>query len=281
MPQSQTDEQSLAPQPPEEATGHPEPWSTWWGNHLAETRWQAEFARLLADPIWRGRGVEHGEGMAVMTIPGFLAGQSSLAPMRRWLGRIGYSPYPSKISFNVDCSDLATNRLSIRLQHLAEQNGPVALIGHSRGGHFAKALAVRHPDLVSCVISAGAGLDTPFAISRPTQAAVRVVRQFHSRSEHKGKQGCMTETCTCQFAQDYASEFPDSVPLTSIYSQGDGVVWWEACKVDYADCVEVTGSHVGLAFNRKVYSVIAKKLAAAQSTQAGKSRCARSVSPSR
>ena len=40
------------------------------------------------------------------------------------------------------------------------------------------------------------------------------------------------------------------------------MVWWEACVVPYARNVEVTGSHVGLAFNRKVYRVIADVLAA-------------------
>ena len=48
----------------------------------------------------------------------------------------------------------------------------------------------------------------------------------------------------------------------SIYSRGDGVVWWEACVVPYARNVEVTGSHVGLAFNRKAYRAVAEALAA-------------------
>jgi hypothetical protein len=47
------------------------------------------------------------------------------------------------------------------------------------------------------------------------------------------------------------------VPLTSIYSKGDGVVRWRACVVPYARCVEVTGSHIGLAFNRHAYREIA------------------------
>jgi hypothetical protein len=38
-------------------------------------------------------------------------------------------------------------------------------------------------------------------------------------------------------------------------------VWWEACRVPYARNIEVTGSHVGLAFNRKVYRAIAEALA--------------------
>jgi len=57
-------------------------------------------------------------------------------------------------------------------------------------------------------------------------------------------------------------DFPEDVPLTSIYSRGDGVVWWEACTVPYARNVEVTGSHVGLAFNRKAYRAVAEALSA-------------------
>jgi len=37
-------------------------------------------------------------------------------------------------------------------------------------------------------------------------------------------------------------------------------VWWEACVVPYARNVEVTGSHVGMAFNRKAYVEIAQTL---------------------
>ena len=43
-------------------------------------------------------------------------------------------------------------------------------------------------------------------------------------------------------------------------SRGDGVVWWEACTVPYARNVEVTGSHIGLACNRKAYRVIGDAL---------------------
>ena len=49
--------------------------------------------------------------------------------------------------------------------------------------------------------------------------------------------------------------------LTSIYSKSDGVVRWQGAVVPEADCVEVTGSHVGLVFNRKVYRAIAEALA--------------------
>jgi pimeloyl-ACP methyl ester carboxylesterase len=135
-------------------------------------------------------------------------------------------------------------------------------VGHSRGGHFAKALARRRPDAVSCVVSLGAGLDTPFDISVPTKAAVAAFRTLYARtSDRVARNGCFTDCCRCRFGADYGAEFPAGVPLTSIYSRGDGVVRWESCVVPYARCVEVSGSHVGLAFNRRVYAEVARTLA--------------------
>jgi pimeloyl-ACP methyl ester carboxylesterase len=240
----------------------------WWGDHLKEMRWQAELARLLVDPVYRGVGVPRGDGTPVIAIPGFLAGDSSLSVLRGWLDRIGYDAHASGIQFNVDCSDRALDRLDALVQSIHARSGPVALIGHSRGGHFAKALARRRPEQVSAVISMGAGLDTPFDVSLPTKAGIAAFRTLHARtSDRIAKRGCFTDTCTCDFARDYAAEFPDSVPLTSLYSRGDGVVWWEACVVPYARNVEVTGSHVGLAFNRKAYRQIGRALADRRSTR--------------
>lgn len=242
----------------------PEP-RRWWGRPLAEVRWQAELARLLVDPIYRGEGVPRGHGEPVLLMPGFLAGDESLRVLRGWLRRIGYDPRPSGIVSNVDCSDRAVDRLDARLQDIHRQTGRrVALLGHSRGGHFAKALAHRRPERVSAVISMGGGLDTPFDISIPTKTAVAAFRELYARtSDRVARNGCFTDTCRCAYARDYVAPFPESIPLTSIFSKEDGVVWWEACVVPYARCVEVTGSHIGLACNRKAYREVALALAAA------------------
>lgn len=241
----------------------PPPERRWWGRHLHELRWQAELARLLVDPVYRGVGIPRGDGSPVLLVPGFLAGDESLRVLAGWLERIGYDARRSGIQFNVGCSDRALDRLEGRLERIAAETGrEAALIGHSRGAHFVKALAHRRPELVSQAISLGAGLDTPFDISVPTKAAVAAVRAVHSRTTDRvARNGCLTDTCGCRYTRDYAAPFPESVPLTSIYSRGDGVVWWEACLVPYARCVEVEGSHVGLACNRKAYREIAQALA--------------------
>jgi pimeloyl-ACP methyl ester carboxylesterase len=165
---------------------------------------------------------------------------------------------------NVDCSDRALKRLEARVERCAERaEAKVALIGHSRGGHFAKALAHRRPDLVCSVVSMGAGLDNPFDISRPTHGALALVRAVHARTtDRRARHGCLTAACACDFRTHYEAPFPAEIPLTSIYSRGDGVVRWQACTVPYAHNVEVTGSHVGLAFNRKAYRAVAEALAA-------------------
>ena len=234
----------------------------WWGAHLREVRWQAELARLLADPVWRGVGLPRGDGSPVLLIPGFLAGDQSLAVMASWLRRLGYAPRRAGMTFNVRCSDNAIDRLEQVLHHAHLGTGrQVAIVGHSRGGHFAKALASRRPELVSQVVSLGAGLDDPFDISQPTRLAVEGVRRVVQRDPVKAAQGCFTHACLCRYSEDYRATFPASVPLTSMFSKGDGVVRWRACIVPYARCVEVTGSHVGLAFNRHVYRELAHTLA--------------------
>ncbi|MEP6955155.1 MAG: alpha/beta fold hydrolase [Solirubrobacteraceae bacterium] len=238
----------------------------WWGRPVAEFRWQAELARLLVDPVYRGAGITRGRGEPVVLIPGFLAGDGSLRVMRGWLDRMGYDAHAAGILANVDCSDRALNRLDELVERIHRRTGrDVALIGHSRGGHFAKALAHRRPERVSCAISLGAGLDTPFDISVPTRMAIAAFRELHAvTSDRIARNGCFTDTCRCAFARDYAGAFPESIELTSIYSKGDGVVRWRACVVPYARNVEVTGSHVGLAFNRKAYREVARALVRAR-----------------
>lgn len=240
------------------------PVERWWGNHLAEIRWQAEAARLIADPVFWGRGVPRGDGRPVVLLPGFLAGDYTLSLMRSWLGRLGYRPATCGFRLNVDCSERALERVERSVDALYERYGRrVAVIGQSRGGHFARAAAVRSPERISHAISLGGGLNRQQDISVPIATAVAFVRAVHRRTTDRvRRRGCLSERCDCSFARAYVAPFPDAVRLTSIYSKGDGVVRWRSCIVPYADSVEVTGSHVGLAANRKSYRAIASALAA-------------------
>lgn len=242
------------------------PVERWWGHHLRETRWQLELYRLLVDPVFRGRGVPRGDGRPVVLLPGFGGGDQTLLVLAAWLARIGYRPHLCGFVANLGCSDRALDRVERRLHRLHEEHGRrVALIGHSRGGHYARAAAHRRPELVSHAISVGAGLRRMLATSYPTQLAAGAARRVALRAGRARSPHCLTEGCDCAFAADFLAPFPaNRVRLTSIYSREDGVVRWQAALVPYADCVEVTGSHVGLIFNRKTYWAIAIALAAAE-----------------
>ena len=247
------------------------PGERWWGDHLRETRWQLELYRLLIDPVLRGSGVPRGDGRPVVLLPGFGGGDQTLLVLAAWLARIGYRPSLCGFVANTGCSDRALDRVDGRLQGLHDAHGRrVALIGHSRGGHYVRAVASRRPQLVSHAISIGAGLRRMLATSYPTQLAAGAARRATLRSGRARSPHCLSEACDCAFAADFVAPFPvDRVRMTSIYSRGDGVVRWQAALVPYADCVEVTGSHVGLIFNRKTYRAIATALAAPELPSGG------------
>jgi pimeloyl-ACP methyl ester carboxylesterase len=239
------------------------PQARWWGSPLAETRACLEAARLFVDPVLAGYRVPRGDGRPVVLAPGFGAGDSTLVVLAAWLRRIGYRPYRCGFVTNTDCSDRALDRVDAVVARAWQRHGRrVAVVGHSRGGHYARAIAARRPERVSHAISMGADLDALLGASQPILYAVGAARQAARVSGRARRDQCLTLHCGCDFSRDYGRPFPtDSVRLTSIYSKGDGVVRWQASRVPEADCVEVTGSHVGLIFNRKAYRAIAGALA--------------------
>lgn len=235
----------------------------WWGNHFGELRWQLDAARLLASDVLRGHGIPHGDGRPVLLLPGFLAGDYTLATMAFWLRRIGFRPAGASFVANASCSDKALRQVERRAESMvAEHERRIAVVGHSRGAHLGKALATLRPELTSHVIGLGGGLSTQLAISAPTRAAVALVRGWHRGRDTGGaRPECLTEACPCDFGRAYSARFPESVRLTSVYSEEDGVVRWQSCVVPYAENVCVRGTHTGLAFNSEAYRAIAEALA--------------------
>ncbi|MDL5158854.1 esterase/lipase family protein [Actinomycetospora termitidis] len=228
------------------------------GNLLGEARWQLELAGLLLSGIHRGEGVRPGDGDPVLAVPGFLAGDTSLAVLRAWLRRCGYRAYRSGIAWNVDCSEAAVRRLDRRLADVAARAGrPVTVIGHSRGGLLAHAVAVRRPNRVRRVITLGSPLSSPFDASVLTLAAVGGARLGQNLLRPARPQ-CLTVGCPCAFGADLRA--PNPVPVTSIRTVEDGIVRPESCVVDGAENVAVRGSHVGLCVNSDVYREIARLL---------------------
>ena len=230
-----------------------------------ETRVGLEWAALQRSAVLRGAGVPAGDGRGVLLVPGFLAGDGSLATMTGWLRGAGWRTKRAGIRVNVSCSEIACTRLEQRLETLAATTGKrVVIIGQSRGGVFAKALAARRPDLVSGVVGLGAPVRSQLAVHPLVLAQVGVVAALGTASAPGFfSVRCLRGECCSPFREALAGPFPDEVGYVSLYSRSDGIVDWRSCLDRDADeCVEVRASHCGMSVNAETYRAIAASLRA-------------------
>jgi triacylglycerol lipase len=239
----------------------------WWGRHFAEFRWQAELARLLVDPVYRGEGVERGDGMPVLLIPGFMAGDDSLALMTRWLRRTGHHTSRAGMRLNVGCSGNGVERLERRLEELVKRQGrPAAIIGQSRGGSFAKVLAARRPDLVAGIVTLGSPTCGPLNVNPFTRAGVTLVGALGTLGvPGLFSRSCLVGDCCEDFWALHEAPLPKGVGFVSVYSRSDGIVDWRACLDPSAKHMEIRSSHIGMAVHPDGYRAIAAALEAFRS----------------
>jgi len=228
-----------------------------------ESRLGLEWAALRRSDVLRGAGVPAGDGRGVLLIPGFLAGDGSLGTMAQWLRAAGWRTKRAGIRANISCSEVACTRLTARVEALAEQTGDrVMLIGQSRGGVFAKALAARRPDLVAGVVTLGSPVRAQLAVHPVVLAQVGMVAMLGSG----GRGGllswrCLRGDCCAEFRAALAGPLPAGVGYVSIYSRSDGIVDWRSCLDPAADeCVEVHTSHCGMSVAPEVYHAIGRAL---------------------
>jgi triacylglycerol lipase len=221
-----------------------------------------EAATLLRSAVFRGGGVPAGDGRPVLLIPGFLAGDGSLGTMTQWLRANGYRTSRAGIRANLDCSEAACARLEARLESLAEATEQrVAIIGQSRGGVFARALAVRRPDIVSGIVTLGSPTVSQLRVHPVVLANVLFVGALGTgRIPGMFTWRCLRGRCCADFRTDIAGGFPPEVGYTALYSKTDGVVDWRACLDPAAELVEVRATHVGMGMNPQVYAEIGHAL---------------------
>jgi len=196
----------------------------------------------------------------VMLIPGFMAGDVTLAPLANFCRWLGHRAVYAGILSNSECPRETMRKLNARLALAHEKFGqPIVVIGQSLGGVYAREMAREQPETVERVITLGSPLRQPrHAANLAVEAVARSVAALRGKAE-----GCLTESCKCGLL--LSDESPAHVPTTHVYSRTDGVVHWESC-VDLSGAttvenVEVMGSHVGMGLNADVYRIIADRLA--------------------
>jgi len=228
---------------------------------LGELRYGMELARLLTDGDFRRPGRRDNQP-AVMLIPGFMAGDSSLRVLERWLRRRGSLTSGSGILLNSDCAERTLEGVESRLRKLAARaGGRVVLVGQSRGGQLARAAAVRNPDLVSAVVMLGSPVLAPLDVGPMVLGVVRYVATLGDMGvPGMLSRSCGQGECCAAFRDDVIAPLPEGVRAVSVYSRSDGIVSWKACLDPQAEHVEVRSSHGGMSVHRDVYRVLSAVL---------------------
>ena len=192
-----------------------------------------------------------GDGHPVLVLPGFLASDTSTAPLRRLLADLGYEVEGwGELGRNVRLTNARVQGMVECLERLHHRTGrKVSLIGWSLGGLLARELAKLRPEIVRQVISLGSPLSDDPGISK-----VRVLFEALNGKQPEVRRAGRFD----------AIETPPPVPSTSVYTRADGVVAWTgSLQVEgpERENVEVHASHIGLGVNPTVMWVIADRLA--------------------
>jgi pimeloyl-ACP methyl ester carboxylesterase len=206
-----------------------------------------QFGRLaLGTP--RLARAPRGDGGPVVDIPGWRAPESSMAPLRTYLRRLGHDARTWGFGTNQGDPQRDTERMSRSVAELAAETGrPVGLVGWSLGGVIAREVAREVPEHVACVITYG----TPI-IGGPmhTIAASGYEPGFGDHVD--------------RIIDELNASRPIRVPILSIFSRRDGIVAWQAC-IDRASPrvrhVEVGSTHLGLGIDPDVWLLVARELA--------------------
>lgn len=194
-----------------------------------------------------------GDGHPVLVLPGFVTSDVSTRILRRYLERLGYTPFAWELGRNLGPKAIGREgeKLVARLEAIfAETGRKVSLVGWSLGGVMARQVARRRPDMVRQIITLG----SPFT---GDPRASTVWKAYEALTDHR-----LNDPDTQAQLRESADVPP--VPSTAIFTKADGIVSWHNCRESEAaatDNIEVHGSHCGLGVNASVLYAIADRLA--------------------
>lgn len=202
--------------------------------------------------LWRGgRRIEAVEPalhpQPVMLLPGFGAHPKRMRPMAETLAAAGHEVHEWGLGFNFGPNQYNFNFLMRRVGALArEHRRPIALVGWSLGGLFAREIARRQPDSVAKVITMG----TPFSGDPRANNAWRAYQLITGHSVDAPPIEC-----------DFAAKPP--VPTIALWSPRDGVIDPRSAKGwprERDRAVAIRCTHLGFASDPRVTAEVLRQL---------------------
>ncbi len=202
------------------------------------------------------------EGLPVLLVGGMASTPATLLPLHDWLLRHGARPQISPIRFGIDCGERTAGRVARALARLVDTTGrPAAVVAHSRGGHFARAVAVRRPDLVAGLVTLGSPVNRMLGIHPVLKVEAAVLGLFGSLGvPGLMRVACLYGECCRSLRADLFAPFPPEVPFLSIYSRADRLVDWRSCVTPEARHREVRTTHAGLVSARGALAAVGEEL---------------------
>jgi pimeloyl-ACP methyl ester carboxylesterase len=217
---------------------------------LAEVRVLRDWTRARVRPTVLSRP-ELGGHAPVMTLPGFCAGDLSMAQMRHNLRAAGFRARGWQMGPNTGAKPDTLERIHTRVSDIAQREGrAVHLVGWSLGGVMAREYAKQHPGQVASVVTMG----SPFSGSRRANHAWRLYRIIAGHS---------VDNPPISF-----SDAPKPlVPTYALWSARDGVVA-PACAHgqphESDQAVELRCGHMGFAYAQESIDAVIDCLLAAE-----------------
>src|SRR4051794_22089593 len=235
-------------------------------------RRSAHDRRHRRDTPYALRADDHGD--PVVLVPGFMAGDGTLALMARHLRGLGYRTYRSTMHANLGCAQETSRALERRIESIARKRGrKVSIVGHSLGGLMARGLASRRPDLVEGIVTLGSPILAPGATHPILLFDLKVL----TRLQRVGLGKVMGEDCTsgeCARLSWEQSQMPlaRGVAFTSVYSRRDGIVDWRSFLDPRARAGEGPTSHPRMALDPPVLHPVRRTLAENRGRHQGPAR---------
>ena len=228
---------------------------------LLEARIFMEMALLPASlPLLMA--APQGDGHPVILVPGFMAGESTLAALKLFLQNKGYDVHNWGLGRNVGFRGKHANALPQKIRYLHHTTGrKVSLVGWSLGGVFSFYGAETTQDCVRSIITLG----SPVSVDMMGNQSPPALKALYRLVSHRLGASAHLMQPRAKAMREHR-RLP--IPTSCLYSLSDGVVPPQEATIDgdpaLHENIQVPGSHVGLGFNGIVMAIVADRLAQAE-----------------